>query len=384
MVLPVFIVLLIVSLYTLAIFCFALKLYRLKAPANRDAETMDPDAMEPEISSKVSILIPFKNERRTLPYLVNDLLEQTYPAEKMDILFINDHSEDGSRVIFESVSSKQTTFSCLDLPDGKHGKKEALAHGIEQAATKWIIQIDADCRIGPGFVASHMAFLERNPSDLVAGLVTTDEGRGGFLEQFERLDQISLAGVGAASFQLGRAMMCSGANLVYSKELYFNTRVYDPSRQLASGDDMFLMIGARKLDKTLSFNLDRDSVVRTTPVLTMRSFLDQRIRWGAKSTHYKMPDIQLLAILVALTNVFLLLYPLGLVLYPEIWWCFLGSWMAKTGADFMLLYRVSAYTKQRKSMKFFLPVAIVYYPLYLVIIISLIFRKPSWESKRIS
>lgn len=378
MALPALIVLLITFFYTLVILCFFFGLRPTKAAGTKPIKTLDP-----ETALQVSVLVPFRNEAKLLPHLINDLLGQSYPADQMEILFINDHSEDGSTVLFDSLSGKDLKISCLDLPEGRSGKKEALAYGVEHASSQWILQMDADCRIGPGFVASHMDFRAQNSSDLVAGLVSTTQTRGGFLEHFERLDLLSLAGVGAASFFWGRAMMCSGANLAYTRELFVETRAFDPSREHASGDDMFLMIGARKLGKTLSYNLDRETVVRTAPVSNPGSFLDQRIRWGAKTTAYKMPDIQLLAALVALTNLSVLLFPLGILLYPEHWPCFLGTWMAKTLADFMLLWKVTGFTGQRRSMQFFLPVALAYYPVYLLVFFGLLFRRPVWKGARL-
>lgn len=378
MALSALVILLIVSIYTLFILTFLFRLTRTKTGRTKGHEPLDPES-----EWKVSILVPFRNEQKFLPHLLTDLLAQTYPADQMEILFINDHSEDGSGILFDSVSGRDIKISCLDLPEGRSGKKEALAYGIAHAANPWILQLDADCRIDSGFVGSHMAFQAQSSSDLVAGLVTTTQAKGGFLEHFERLDLLSLAGVGAASFQLGRAMMCSGANLGYAKELFVETRKFDPSHQHASGDDMFLMIGARKLGKTLSFNLAPDSVVRTAPVSNLLSFFDQRIRWGAKTIHYHMPDIQALAILVALTNLSVLLFPLGIIFYPALWPCFLGTWMAKTVADFLFLYKVTGYTGQRKSMAFFLPVSLAYYPVYLLLILSMFFRRPSWKGGRL-
>lgn len=377
MALPAFIVLLIVFLYTLSISCFALALYRMPGG------TADPGIRDPGEVKEVSILVPFRNERESLPHLIHDLLGQSYPADRMEILCINDHSEDGSQILFDSMGPAEVSLSCLDLPEGKRGKKEALAFGIDHAASPWIIQLDADCRIRPGFVASHMEFLKKYPSDLVAGLVTTGQGTGEFLEHFERLDQLSLMGVAAASFHLGRAMMCSGANLAYSRDLYQNTRSFDPSGQLASGDDMFLMIGARKLDKILSFNLDENSVVQTAPAPALRSFINQRSRWGAKSIRYKILDIQLLAFLVALTHVSVLLFPLGIFLYPALWPYFLGIWLAKTIAEFILILKTSLYAGQRKSMYYFLPSTLAYYPVYLAVYLRMIFRQPAWKGKRI-
>jgi cellulose synthase/poly-beta-1,6-N-acetylglucosamine synthase-like glycosyltransferase len=252
---------------------------------------------------------------------------------------------------------------------------------MEHASQSWIIQLDADCRIHPDFVSAHVAFLEEYPSDLVAGLVTTDSQKGGFLEHFERLDQLSLMGVAAASFQLGRAMMCSGANLAYSRELYDQTRSFDPSAQLASGDDMFLLIGARKLGKVLSFNLEKYAVVRTSPAGNLKSLLEQRARWGAKSTRYRMLDIQLLALLVVLTHISVWLVPLWMVLYPMLWPYFLGAWIIKSGVDYLLLYITSLLAGQRKSLNYFLPSTLLYYPLYLLVFVRMIFKQPAWKGK---
>lgn len=99
---------------------------------------------------------------------------------------------------------------------------------------------------------------------------------------------------------------------------------------------------------------------------------------------YKMPDIQMLAILVVLTNLSMLLFPLGLIMLPELWPWFLGTWFAKTTADFILLYRITGYTQQRGSMWMFLPVSLVYYPVFLLIIISLMTRRPAWKGQHIS
>jgi cellulose synthase/poly-beta-1,6-N-acetylglucosamine synthase-like glycosyltransferase len=286
-------------------------------------------------------------------------------------------------MLFESLGQSGRDIVCLDLPEGLHGKKAALAFGVEHASRPWIIQLDADCRVKPDFVASHMALLEKNPSDLLAGLVTTAEGKGGFLEHFERLDQLSLTGVAAASFLSGRALMCSGANLAYSKELYVETRAFDPSGQLASGDDMFLMIGARKLGKKLCFNLDAAAVVQTAPAPGWSKLLDQRIRWGAKSPRYQMPDIQLLALLVVICNVSVLVFPLYLVLSPVLWPYFLGSWLAKSTSDFIFLRRTATLTGQRKSLNYFLPGSLLYYPVFLLVILGMIFRQPTWKGNKI-
>ena len=328
---------------------------------------------------KVSVIIPFRNEADNLPFLIRDLLAQSYPKNMYEVVFVDDHSSDGSGSVLDSMVSGLPGFSHLPLLPGNSGKKAALYYGIQHASNERLIQVDADCRLGTQFIASHMAFLEKHPSDLVAGLLSTTKRKGGFLEAFERLDLMALTGTGAGSFALGRPMMCSGANLSYSRDLYMETRVFDPVETTESGDDMFLMIGARKLNRTLSFNTACEACVETAPVPTFRALLSQRIRWGAKSTRYGMADIQMLALLVALTNLIVLLMPLWFFFFPEEWFCLAAAWIVKSLVDFLLIYRVSGLCQQRAGLLWFLPVSLAYYPVFFLSLVGSLLGRSRWK-----
>jgi len=369
MALPLIILLLVCYGYTLLVFLFYLE------------ADQEPDSAGDSIKStrSVSVVVPFKNEKDHLPGLLDDLSRQSFPNELLEVIFVDDHSGDSSASILTKMKDSNAGFRYLSLPPGVSGKKKALSHGIECAEYDWIIQVDADCRLGPGFISAHMVFLEKHPSDLVAGIVTIGKGSGSFLESFERLDVLALAGSSAGSFGLGRPMMCSGANLAYSRKLYKETRSFDPENTVASGDDMFMMIGARKLGSTLSFIGDRESIVRTNPQKDLHSLITQRIRWGAKAGSYKMLDIQLLALLVTLCNISMLLMPLWIMLFTH-WWPWLaGAWFMKTLADFALLYKMTGITASRSDLKMFLPASLLYYPYFLLTVLGALRGRPVWK-----
>ncbi len=359
-------------LYAAIIMRYSVGLKRLEAPS----------PARPAKPIPVTLLIPFRNESAHLEALVADLSAQAYPPEKLEVLFIDDHSDDGSGELLRDLLEEMPRFGCLELPEGASGKKQAIQHGIRHASASWIIQTDADCRLGPLFVSSHVAFLEQHPSDLVGGLVTTLEGRGTFLEMFERLDILGLAGTGAGSFYYRRPVMCSGANLGYSRELYLETRRFDPSDSLASGDDMFLMIGARKLKKRLSFNIAREAMVKTVPAPGVRSLVLQRVRWGSKTGRYGMTDIQLLALVVAVTNLLVLSIPLWLVLFPSGWTLLLAALLIKTLADVFMLHAVTGLAGQRKALRFFLPAALFYYFYQLAVLAGVLFAGRGWKGRK--
>ena len=374
MVLPVSIIILVVIFYSLVMFMLLLGMGRLKNDAVSSLEK----------PAQVTVVIPFRDEEERLSDLIKDLKSQTYPKDSFTVILVNDHSRDASEALMNSLIGSDSRFLYLSLPDGRSGKKEALFYGIQQAKSDWIIQTDADCRLGPQFIFSHMAFREKRQADMVAGLVTTRQGTGGFMEAFERLDLLSLVGSGAGSFYFKRPIMCNGANLAYSRELYQETRKLDPSGGITSGDDMFLMIGARKLGKKLSFMVSREAMVETIPIGSIGEFIAQRIRWGSKAVFYGMIDIQLLALLVAFTNILVLLIPLFIFLNPEYWFLLMGVFVVKSMSDFSILYRITGFTGQRKSLRMFIPISLTYHVSQLVILTGSLLTRPSWKGRRVS
>jgi len=369
MALFILMILICISVYCLLILLFSSRIRK---------QDIVPE-MEKKQSARVSVIVPFRNEETHLPLLINDLKSQSYPPELWEVIWVNDHSNDGSGEIAESIISGIPGFRYLKMPPERSGKKAALAYGIQHASHERLIQVDADCRVGSKFIAAHMASLEKHPVDLMAGLVSTYPAGPKFLQVFERLDLLALAGVGAGSFGIGRPMMCSGANLSYSRELYFETRSHDPADSTESGDDMFLMIGARKLKRNLAYNTTHESCAFTSPVPTFRQLVAQRIRWGAKSTRYGMADIQWFALLVILTNLGIFLMPLWFFLFPGEWGWLAGGWIFKSLTDFVLLYRVSGLVHQRGNLPWYIPVSLVYYPVFFLSLAGILLGRGNWK-----
>ena len=369
MALPVIIILCFLSAYALVFFLISSGVKRSE----------QPPIGEKESTRKVSIIIPFRDEAQNLPFLLDDLLAQSYPKDLCEVVFVDDHSQDESRAIVDSMTSGVYGYHSLCLPEDRAGKKAALFHGIQHALSEYLIQVDADCRMGPEFIASHMAFLEKHPADLVAGIVLSYKGAGGFLEVFERLELMALAATGVGSFALGRPMMCSGANLAYSRELYMATRSFDPVESTESGDDMFLMIGARKLKRNMAYLTAPEAMVETAPATSFRKLLVQRIRWGAKTTHYGMPDIQMLALLVSISNVAVFFMPLCLVLFTGSWPWLAGACILKSLADFVLLSRFSVFSHQQSSLRWFVPAMLAYYPVFLMTLLGVFLGRSRWK-----
>jgi cellulose synthase/poly-beta-1,6-N-acetylglucosamine synthase-like glycosyltransferase len=370
---PLFISILlgIILLDVILILCLAVGLLRMSKTAGRSPVHKIP----------VTLIVPFRNELEHLSPLIDDLRTQSYPVHLQEILFVDDHSEDGSLRLLREMIGDLPQFRCLELPEGKTGKKKALALGVANASNEWIIQTDADCRMGTRFIEAHLSCREETGADLVAGMVTSEEVRPGWLEGLERLDLLSLTGAAAGSFYWGRPLMCSGANLAYSRTLYHATRRFESTRKITSGDDMFLMIGARKLGKKLVYLTSREALVKTRPVASLESMIRQRIRWAAKTPFYHQGDIQAVALLTVCAHLIVLAMPWILLADPVTWPWILSAFIAKCVADFVLLYIIAGYTGQRRYLTLFLPVLLIYYPYQLLVLLGSMGFRGRWKGR---
>ena len=85
MILAVSIILLIILLYCSVILLLSIGMGRL-SPGH---------ALNPKNPVPVTVIIPFRNEEERLPALVGDLIRQSYPDDQFEVIFVNDHSQDG-------------------------------------------------------------------------------------------------------------------------------------------------------------------------------------------------------------------------------------------------------------------------------------------------
>lgn len=96
----------------------------------------------------VSILIPAHNEEKVIARTVLGMLALDYPAEKLEIIMINDNSSDRTGEILEKI--KETSqggklkIITTDKTNGGKGKSNALNLGLKESSGEYIVVYDAD------------------------------------------------------------------------------------------------------------------------------------------------------------------------------------------------------------------------------------------------
>jgi peptide/nickel transport system permease protein len=310
--------------------------------------------------SKFSIVIPARNEAANIEACLAGILAQNYPAHLLEVIVIDDFSEDETANIVASLALQHNNVRLLRLQDFTKDeniiayKKRAIEIAIEKANHPWIVTTDADCSFTKNWLASYDAYIQEHNCVMVAAPVAY-KNTGSFLSVFQVLDFISLQGITAAAVGSGSHTLCNGANLCYSKEAFERVGKFSGIDHLPSGDDMLLM---HKMKKSYSGKIGylyaADAVVTTAPSPTLGLFIQQRIRWSSKSLGYQDKIIFWILLLVYLLNFSLLVHlPVNLIETGNInnWLILIGC---KTLVEIPFMYASAKFFKQQKLLWWFL------------------------------
>lgn len=315
----------------------------------------------------VSIVVAFRNEEKNISFLLNDLLQQQYPENSYEIILVNDHSEDCSADIIKDFKKRFAQLYLIESPDGLTGKKAAIELGVSKAISELIITVDADCRMGPFWLKSLVScYLQKMPK-LIIGPVLYSPGNKKF-EKIQALEFLSLVSTGAGATGMHRPIMCNGANLAFSKEIYLlvKNKIH---QQLASGDDVFLLLAIKKYWRNeIVFLKSKEALVTTKPEDSLIKYLQQRKRWASKSRYYSDYEILTVAAIIGLFNLCILVL-LCLSLYNIKYLPLLiFFWVLKFLLDFPLMYSFSKFFANARLMQYFW-LAQLLYPFYMVFMI---------------
>lgn len=93
-----------------------------------------------------AILIPAHNEEKVIANTIEAMLKLNYPADKLEIIVINDGSKDSTKEIIERYARQDSRVILFDVPAGQggKGKSRALNLGIQRAHADVIAIYDAD------------------------------------------------------------------------------------------------------------------------------------------------------------------------------------------------------------------------------------------------
>lgn len=103
---------------------------------------------EEDYEPSVSFVIPCKNEGESIGMTIDKCFEADYPAEKLEVIIINDGSTDNT---IDVLLERQKKYKKLVIVDWKvnKGKRHGMYEGFNLSTGEIIIQLDSDSYIEP-------------------------------------------------------------------------------------------------------------------------------------------------------------------------------------------------------------------------------------------
>lgn len=332
----------------------------------------------------VTILVPSRNEAANIRQCLNSLIDQTYPRNKIEIIVIDDDSQDRTSEIVREFFDRENRILLIRLnpcPPGISPKKRALQAGIDAAKNEIIFSIDADCLAPPDWVMTMLLQFEENVG-LVAGYVVYEQQDATLFQKILTLEFVGLTTAGLGSIGAGDPIICNGANLAFRKRAFFDSGGYEPNKHVASGDDDLLMQTMHK--KTawkIAAAAESASIVTTAAPRTFNEFMNQRIRWASKGLVYRklslvgfLLSVYLFYLLLFISVPFALLFPLHFP-YPL---CALGI---KFAVDFLLIAKGTALLNRKALRRYFLLAELFQIPYILYVGFAGVLGAFEWKSR---
>ncbi|NOY05468.1 MAG: glycosyltransferase, partial [Chlorobi bacterium] len=177
---------------------------------------------------RVTVLVPVRNEEGTIGQVLREILDQEYPREKIEVIVLDDDSNDGTAEIAESIAARDPRARVLRVHKTSPGKKELLTAGVAAASGEIILTTDGDCAREPGWLRAMVATFGLGYV-AVCGPVLYHRGASLF-SRMQALEFMSLVGVGAGFVGIGTPRLANGANLGFRKSAFESVRGYEDDR----------------------------------------------------------------------------------------------------------------------------------------------------------
>jgi hypothetical protein len=213
------------------------------------AELASPD---PPSWPALSVVVPARDEARTIEPALASLLAQDYPG--LEVVLVDDRSADGTSAIVDRLAASDPRIAAThvrELPVGWLGKVHALQRGFEHGRGDFVLFTDADIHFAPGVLRRAVAWAEA-----------------------QRLDHLAvLAEVGSSSFWVA---MCLAAALRGLLTMVRPWEAMDPRSAKAVGTGAFNLVRRAAFERTPGFEWLRLEVADDIGLGLMMK------RWGGR------------------------------------------------------------------------------------------------------
>jgi putative glycosyltransferase (exosortase G-associated) len=231
----------------------------------------------------ITIIVPVYNSASTIEACIDSLLKQEYPANRVEILLIDNGSTDNSYDIFSRIQyEKNANLRWHAIIN--QGKSWALNAGIHMAQGEYILNVDSDVVLRPDAVRQIIAAMEAHPEfGAVTGAIEVlppDEDAPALIRviaECEFFEYLTAFNVGRAQQTLLQNLYTlSGAFTAFRREVLLSTYLYNQDT-ITEDTDLTFEIYERIRERQIG--CVTAAVAYVHPIESLSALYAQRVRW---------------------------------------------------------------------------------------------------------
>lgn len=196
-----------------------------------------------------SVVVCTYNRSQLLDRLLNALTAQTVPADRYEVIVVDDGSQDDTAAVCRRYASRFPNMARIDIGENG-GLGRARNAGLAAASRGFILFTDDDCIPAEDWIEKTCAALRTHP--IVAGAVSTPAGP--YLQLCHNIAEFH-------DFMPGRKKgpipFIAGANMAFQRSVLLSLNGFDETLPFAT--DMDLVLRARR--QGLRVHFEPDSLV---------------------------------------------------------------------------------------------------------------------------
>jgi len=322
----------------------------------------------------ISVVVAARNEERNIGRCLHALLAQDYPADRMQIVAVNDESDDATCAIMQRIAAQHpgriTVISTAPEDSHAKGKARAIAQGMDHATGGIILLTDADCMppaVWAGSVIRHFT-----PDVDVCGAFTLVRADGLF-SAMQQLDWMHLQTLGSCALALGFPVGVVGNNFSFRRSAYDAVGGYRNVRFTVTEDyalfrAMYLS-GARTI-----YPCGAGTGNITMPCATLGEVVRQKQRWARGGVENTLPGYTIFTIALLMLVAFSIAPFVSLHAWAAVW-------SIKFACDLMLMFPTMRRLHCAGQLRYFAPFQFYFITQLFVIPLLLTSRKVVWKGR---
>lgn len=178
----------------------------------------------------VTCIIPCYNERLFIGQLVETLVNQDYPSDRLEVLVVDGGSTDGTREIIVELEGKYPVVRCISNPE--RYVPFALNRGIKAAKGEVIAIIGAHSSYPPDYLSVLVTHLIELNADNVGAFLVTEPGDDSDMALAIAKVLSSPFGIGNAMYRTGNREVCRTDTVpfgCYRRDVFDRFGLFDES-----------------------------------------------------------------------------------------------------------------------------------------------------------